>query len=371
MTPTLSLSLAVVGLVQLILAAGLCWRKRPPGFIALLRLLCVLLAALGEVALRSSGEWSSYTHLYLVCFSGCFLLGPMMLFYVRSVIGVKSTFASSALHIAPSIVVFATAMWLGGVGYESLAQTINTHSAGLDLTVLHWLTKLSLALYIVFLTRDIQVFNTALQFEYGNVNRLSMRWLLNIASLYLVVIVFVQSLAFGTSGGKVDVNVTLFAAVELVTTNLFILLTVLFGLFQLQLPHSIHYDPRDKVQRARGPTAFDHEQLQYVSGALNAQVTQGVFYSRTVCLTDVAKRASIEPALLLDYLLSVRRQTFHQFVQQIRVEYAKSLLIETDSSIRDIAMACGFDNSNRFKLAFLSIVRTRPQLYRKKNRLCR
>ena len=370
MTQTLSLSLAVVGLVQLFLAVGLCWRKSPPGCIALLRLLLVLVATLGEVALRSSGAWASYTHLYLLCFSGCFLLGPMMLFYVRSVMGVNSTMTSIALHIAPSIAVFATAMLFGGVGYEGFAQTIDAQSAGLDLTVLHWLTKLSLALYIVFLTRDIQVLNTALQFEYGNVNRLSMRWLLNIASLYLVVIVFVQSLAFGASGGKVGVNVTLFAAVELITTNLLILLTVLYGLFQLQLPNSIQYDPRDTVKQARGPNVFDHEQLQYISGALNAQVFQGIFYSRTVCLTDVAERASIDAPVLLDYLLSVRRQTFHQYVQQIRVEYAKTLLIDTDNSVRDIAMACGFDNSYRFKLAFLSIVRTRPEIYRKKNRLC-
>ncbi|MBD2463141.1 helix-turn-helix transcriptional regulator [Oscillatoria sp. FACHB-1407] len=54
----------------------------------------------------------------------------------------------------------------------------------------------------------------------------------------------------------------------------------------------------------------------------------------------------------------------YQYVLQQRVERAKQLLKETDLSIADIALECGFANQNHLAKHFRSLVGMSPKAYR-------
>lgn len=56
--------------------------------------------------------------------------------------------------------------------------------------------------------------------------------------------------------------------------------------------------------------------------------------------------------------------TFFDFINQARIEEAKRMLISTDLSVLDIAMACGFNSRSSFYKAFKQIAHQTPTQYR-------
>ncbi|NMA69430.1 MAG: helix-turn-helix transcriptional regulator [Desulfitobacterium sp.] len=62
-------------------------------------------------------------------------------------------------------------------------------------------------------------------------------------------------------------------------------------------------------------------------------------------------------------------KTFSQYVNELRVEYSKKLLEETNLSILDIALAVGYNNSNYFHKAFKERLGVTPYNYRQLTKL--
>lgn len=57
--------------------------------------------------------------------------------------------------------------------------------------------------------------------------------------------------------------------------------------------------------------------------------------------------------------------TYTKFVNELRIEQGKQLLLETELSILDIALALGYNNPNYFIKAFKQHLGTTPLKYRK------
>ncbi|WP_019850561.1 AraC family transcriptional regulator [Desulfitobacterium sp. PCE1] len=57
--------------------------------------------------------------------------------------------------------------------------------------------------------------------------------------------------------------------------------------------------------------------------------------------------------------------TYTKFVNELRIEKSKKLLLETDLSILDIALSLGYNNPNYFIKAFKEQLGTTPLKYRK------
>jgi len=58
---------------------------------------------------------------------------------------------------------------------------------------------------------------------------------------------------------------------------------------------------------------------------------------------------------------------FNEYVNKLRVEKAKNLLVQSKLSILDVALECGFDNQRSFDRVFLKFQRSTPSKYKKKN----
>lgn len=62
-------------------------------------------------------------------------------------------------------------------------------------------------------------------------------------------------------------------------------------------------------------------------------------------------------------------KTFSQYVNQVRIEYSKKLLEDTNMSILDVALAVGYNNSNYFHKAFKERLGITPYNYRQLTKL--
>jgi transcriptional regulator GlxA family with amidase domain len=57
--------------------------------------------------------------------------------------------------------------------------------------------------------------------------------------------------------------------------------------------------------------------------------------------------------------------SIHRYLMRLRVERAREMIEQTDRSLTDIAMRCGFDDSSYFARVFRSLMGTSPGAYRK------
>ncbi len=53
-----------------------------------------------------------------------------------------------------------------------------------------------------------------------------------------------------------------------------------------------------------------------------------------------------------------------QYITQLRIAEAQNLLLSTQLSVTDIAMQCGYNNSNYFQSVFSKLVGIPPGKYR-------
>jgi len=98
--------------------------------------------------------------------------------------------------------------------------------------------------------------------------------------------------------------------------------------------------------------------LKYVTDHIGDDLTiediaDAVGVSRRTFSRAFAKHANVTPSV---------------FVDQVRVDFARKLLEETDVPLKTIAFRCGFDNPTRMRMIFSRQLQTTPKLYRERFR---
>lgn len=81
-----------------------------------------------------------------------------------------------------------------------------------------------------------------------------------------------------------------------------------------------------------------------------------MFKNNELKLTDVAKALLTNTHYILECIKENRNQTFSQFVNSYRIEYAKQQLTENPNlSIVDIYLAAGFSSERSFFRSFKNV----------------
>jgi AraC-like DNA-binding protein len=71
-----------------------------------------------------------------------------------------------------------------------------------------------------------------------------------------------------------------------------------------------------------------------------------------VSLDHAADVASLSKFYFTRFFRGQTGQTFHNYLNRIRINRAKEYLIETDKPITDISFLCGFSSTNTFNRLF-------------------
>lgn len=92
----------------------------------------------------------------------------------------------------------------------------------------------------------------------------------------------------------------------------------------------------------------------HISDALNIEdIADAVGVSRRTFSRAFAKHAHVTPSV---------------FVEQVRIDFARKLLEETDVPLKTVAFRCGFHNATQMRMIFSRRLNTTPKLYRERFR---
>lgn len=88
-------------------------------------------------------------------------------------------------------------------------------------------------------------------------------------------------------------------------------------------------------------------------------------YADNLSLDEVAEKFNLSRSYLSKKFKSSTGFGFKEYIINVRIQRACTLLLETDKSITDIAFECGFNDSNYFGDAFRKAKGVSPHKYRK------
>ncbi|CAM3114174.1 helix-turn-helix transcriptional regulator [Lactiplantibacillus plajomi] len=89
-------------------------------------------------------------------------------------------------------------------------------------------------------------------------------------------------------------------------------------------------------------------------------------YAQDLSLAQVAERLHLNPVYLGQLFKKEVHTSFSKYLNQYRIDQAKQLLVNTDESINNIALAIGYSNSGYFYKNFRLICDISPKEYRQK-----
>lgn len=115
-------------------------------------------------------------------------------------------------------------------------------------------------------------------------------------------------------------------------------------MFPQDMPVNIHTTDQQIVQAA-----------QFISS----------HYMEAITMADIAEAAGYSPNYLSRKFREAAGIGVHEYLVFIRLQHAALELITTDDSITEIALRCGFSDSNYFKDAFKKRYGVTPRAYRK------
>lgn len=127
----------------------------------------------------------------------------------------------------------------------------------------------------------------------------------------------------------------------------------------------------DRLSRSRAQVLSSRSFRPELRGA-DAERIQRVIswvhesYHDPIFLADAAKVAALAPAAFCRYFKKATGRTFSAFVNEIRIGRACRLLAETNDSVSQIAVECGFEALSNFNHRFQVVKRMSPREFRKK-----
>ncbi|MCD8164711.1 MAG: AraC family transcriptional regulator [Bacteroides sp.] len=89
-------------------------------------------------------------------------------------------------------------------------------------------------------------------------------------------------------------------------------------------------------------------------------------YTRPISLEEIASLAAMNPTAFCRYFKEKTGRTFKQYIIEMRIGYARKLLLTNDLSISQISAECGFESVTHFNRIFKRLCNLTPSEYREK-----
>jgi AraC-like DNA-binding protein len=88
-------------------------------------------------------------------------------------------------------------------------------------------------------------------------------------------------------------------------------------------------------------------------------------FSQNISIAEVARLTNMAENSFSRYFSQRTRKSFTSFVNEVRLNHASKLLIETDKSVTEICMECGYNNLSNFNRQFRRIYNKNPLSFKK------
>ncbi len=90
-------------------------------------------------------------------------------------------------------------------------------------------------------------------------------------------------------------------------------------------------------------------------------------YMKPLKIIDIAEIFYVNPAYLGQQFIKKRNNSMNHFINSVRIEKSKELLLHTNLKIYEIAVKVGFEDPNYFSAKFFEYTKKTPSDFRKKS----
>lgn len=268
--------------------------------------------------------------------SACFLIGPLLFFYVRSK-QQRLNITTAKYSLAGLVLLLIVLGWL--FPYDS--YTILWKKPIYIIINAQWLFFILLSLYAV---RPIfsKLANRNKQISYDEV------WILTvICGVFVIWASYYTAKYTSYISGALSFSFILYLSLMLIfykrneTFNFSVLKK---GRYANKIEEDLAHHISEKIT-----TVFEE---------------QKIYKNPDLTLTVLAKQLSVRPQFLSQFLNDNLNKSFSQFISEYRIDEAKRLLKEdTHLKIDSIGMECGFNSNSTFYSTFKKITATTPSNY--------
>lgn len=168
--------------------------------------------------------------------------------------------------------------------------------------------------------------------------------------------------------------IVLFLMAQLLKNNTLInysFYAVIIGLIIISYMITFQLFKKNKIQAAKNELIEDFSYFSQIEEGLELFIVQSKSYlNPRLTLNDCAKGIKSNEKYLSNYLNKVMNMNFNTYINNLRIEEAKALLLSTDSdryTIEAIAKMAGFNSKSSFNAVFKKHVGMTPSEFKSKN----
>lgn len=297
------------------------------------------------------------------------LLGPLLYFYVKSIISVNWRFKRRDFyHFIPFLIyfLFRVSIWLydmGQLGYAdtqngAMMQYLNMSVVG---AIFILLENISMILYLAFTIQSYYLYRGRIKQYYSNTYDLELNWLRN----FLLIYTFLH--AYGLVQATLNNGILEMSYIHKWW------LEFLYALAIIYIGIKGYFTPVSKLQEVSFSSIPEFEDYQSreieadnsydVSRVIDAMEIKQLYLNPDLTLGDLAKELKMSTSDLSETINAGLGMNFNDFINSYRVDAVKQALIvgkQSNMSLMGIAYDCGFNSKATFNRVFKKMTGNSP-----------
>jgi AraC-like DNA-binding protein len=335
-------------------------RKRKPN-----RILAILLFILSASIIHSLISFKDLHVPYKIREPFIFLIGPLLLFYVREFTSTKYFELKDTLHFFPffGFFVFLVPIWMHGINSSYSLFLMN--NASLITNILWFVAFIQFGYYWIRILRMIHRHRMNLETEFSAIEGKSLSWIkgfLHIFGLFFVILPVTLIIILHTDN-YTFIDKTICLALSYI---IFVLgynglskEVVFSNVNEEKLPIEKKEEQAEKISTVKDPEEIKR-MLLFIA-------EKKPFLDENLTLTRLAEQLGMTRNQLSSIINNDLASSFYDFINKYRIEEVKKLIADPKNknfTILSLAFEAGFSSKSTFNNIFKKVTGTTPSKYR-------
>jgi AraC-like DNA-binding protein len=322
---------------------------------SLLMVFSILIGCSLIVSLQLARYNQVYKALVVILGQAAFLVGPLLFFYIRSLLNINFTFQRKYwLHFIPFIlVVIYSAVMIQLIGKINIWVYPGRFliTAGILFQNLF---------YLIIAWKDIRSYGLTLKLFLSYIDNSRLSWMRYFTAGYIILWSVQLQIFFGWDILRHPAWCPYGLSLYFVTAFLFFN-GILF--IALRKPETFYH-----VQKYQSSVLKQEDKNQYKERLISLMNKEKLFLDPSIALNDFAQKLNIAPCYVSQIINESFQQNFRDFVNKYRIEESKQLLTQQNQNLNilGIALDAGFNSKSAFNNAFKKHTGITPKEFKKK-----
>lgn len=291
-----------------------------------------------------------------------FALGPVLWIYTKTKTRGPHSLARNEwlLHLLPMGLIFFNYSPYYTSPIEHKSQLLTEPLTFISSLNHHYWLYLHLSIYCGFALWEITRYNRQLENNLSNVSDLQLKWLRLMC--YGVFCIISADLLLGEAAQALGLNWQNIHSLVVFLTIIFIVGMTLFAIKQpATVIASLVVEAKPKYQNS----GLSTERMDYFISKIHELVnSRHLYLDNDISLAVLAQEINLTPHHLSQILNERLNKSFYEYINELRIEYAKNVLRSSSKAVVDIAIEAGFNNKASFYNAFRKNVGETPTSWR-------